>query len=129
MPVANETSTRGRVRPDVGAGVSLETFALVHRAILQREQVWSFLKGRRTRFCPHALGWRDEDPHVLGLLIQDRHEQLLDDGGWEWLLEWQWMRLADLAIRVARKSEWITCPRDQRPAAAEFLTTVYVETE
>jgi hypothetical protein len=127
MPVVNAASTRGRARPDVGAGVPLETFALVHRAMLDCEEVWAYLKGRRVRFCPHALGWRGETPHVLGLLLRDRHERLADGGGWEWLLEWQWLPLADLTIPIARKGEWIACPRDQRPAASEFLTTVFAE--
>ncbi|MFB3818546.1 MAG: hypothetical protein ACE147_12830 [Candidatus Methylomirabilales bacterium] len=127
MPVVDEASTRARVRPDVGAGVSLETFALVHRAMLEREEVWGYLRGRRVRFCPHVLGWRGEDPHVLGLLLQDRREQPPDGGSWGWLLEWQWVPLADLSIPIARKGEWVACPRDQRPAAAEFLTTIFAE--
>ncbi len=129
MPAADAASTRGRARPDIGAGVPLETFALAQRAMLRREQIWGYLKGWRIRFCPHALGWRGDDPYVLGLILEDRQERLLNESVRETLLEWQWVRLADLAIPVALKGEWISCPKGRRPAASEFLTEVYAEAE
>ncbi len=129
MPVTNALSTRGRTKTDIGSGVPLEMFTLVHQAILKHEQIWGYLKGWRIRFCPHALGWRHDDPHVLALMLKDRQERFLDADRREWLLEWQWLRLADLAIPIPRKGEWITRPKESRPAVSEFLTEVYVEAE
>ncbi len=127
MPAANAVSTRGRVPPDIGAGVPLETFSLVHRAMREGHQIWAYLKGWRIRFCPHALGWRGDDPHVLGLIVEDRQERFLNGGSLVTLPEWQWLRLADLAIPIAVKGEVITRAKTRRPAASEFLTEVYAE--
>jgi hypothetical protein len=70
---------------EVGGGVPLETFAVVYHAIAEREQVQAYLEGRGVRFYPHALGWRYEEPYVLGLML-----------GAETTLNWEWLRLADL---------------------------------
>ncbi len=128
MPLAQEMSTRGRVRPD-GVGISSETFPQLHQAIVERQEIEGFLKGWRIRFCPHALGWREDDPYVLGLLLEDGQARFPDGGSSEWLLEWRWLRLADLTLPVARKGGSITCPIGQRPAASAFLTEVEAESD
>jgi hypothetical protein len=43
-------------------------------------------------------------------------------------MEWQWIRLADLSIPFARKAEWVTCPRELRPAT-DFLSHIVIEAE
>ena len=112
----------------VGAGPSLDAFALIDNAMRRKEQVWGYLDGRPVRFCPHVLGWRDAEPYVLGLLMEPRHDASIEGGGWEWLLNWQWVRLADLRIPCVRNGEWISCPREQRPPSS-FLSAVYQELE
>ncbi len=121
--------TEGRTSLHIGCGVSLDTFAIVHQAIIHREEVWAYRKGQGIRFCPHALGWRGDDPYVLGLILRERREGLRDGASWEWLMEWQWLGLRDLEVPLARKGEWMTCPADRRPCAAEFLTEVYAQAE
>jgi hypothetical protein len=101
---------------EVGGGVPLETFAVVYHAIVEQEQVRAYMQGADVRFYPHALGWRHEDPYVLGLVL-----------GAETALNWQWLRLADLEIPTAHKTDWLTCPPETRPQAARFLTETYVE--
>jgi len=120
-------STASRTGDDIAPAVPLETFALIQRAILHREQLWGYCKGQGIRICPHALGWRGEDPFVLGLVINDRREPV-EGASWEWLMEWQWVRLADLQIPFARKGDWVTCPREHRPST-DFLTHVYIEAD
>ncbi len=122
-------STMSRRPPDIAGGVSLETFALVRRAIQNREQLWSCCGGQALRFCPHALGWRGDAAYVLGLVLRERREPAADGATWEWLMEWRWIRLADLEIPSARRGDWIASPREQRPRATEFLTRVYLEAE
>jgi hypothetical protein len=107
----------------------VETIGLVRRAICAREQVAGYLEGQGVRLCPHALGWRGEDIYVLGLVLRQRREPVADGPDWEWLMDWRWIRLADLRIPVAQKGDWVTCPRAQRPNASAFLTRVYVEAE
>jgi hypothetical protein len=55
-------STVSRTRVEIAPAVSLETFILIHRAILHREQLWGYCKGQPVRLCPHALGWRATMP-------------------------------------------------------------------
>ena len=117
-------------RSSAGSGIApaLESFAFIERAMRSKEQVWGYLDGRPVRFCPHVLGWREAEPFVLGLVMEPRHDAPVEGGGWEWLANWQWIRLADLQIPCARKGQWITCPREQRPPSS-FLSAVYRELE
>ncbi len=112
---------------EIAPGVLLETFILIHRAIQHREQLWGYCKGQPVRLCPHALGWRDDDAYVLALVLSDRREPA-DGASWEWLMEWQWIRLPDLDIPFARRDAWVTCPREHRPST-DFLTQVSIEAE
>ncbi len=129
MRGATAGSTKGQTPLHIGCGLPFDTFAIVHHAIRHREEVWGYMKGQGIRFCPHALGWRRDDAYVLGLILRERHEGVPDGASWEWLMEWQWLRLADLEVPLARKGEWVTCPGDQRPSVAKFLTEVYAESE
>jgi hypothetical protein len=123
--LASSTSPR-----DAGSmGGEVDVLGLVRKAIRDREQVSAYLEGQGVQFCPHVLGWRGQDLYVLGLALRHRSEPVADGPSWEWLMEWQWIRVADLQIPVARKGEWVTCPRTQRPSAEAFLTDVYVEAE
>jgi hypothetical protein len=107
----------------------VDAIALIREAIRQRAEIRGYLDGRGIRLCPHALGVRGEDPYLLGLVLHERQESVADGPGWEWLMEWRWIRLVDLHIPIAQKGDWVACPRSQRPSAGEFLTEVYVETE
>jgi hypothetical protein len=119
--------TRGWTRLEVGGGVPLETFAVVYHAIVEHQQVRACLKGHHITFCPHALGWRHEDPYVLGLILSDRRPTPPEPRDAEAPVEWQWLRLADLEIPTSHKGDWLTRPPDLRPQAARFLTETYVE--
>jgi hypothetical protein len=103
---------------------SLEIFGLIREAIVRRAQVWANLHGGPIHFCPHALGWRDDDAYVQALVLQERRAGVVEGGTWQWLPNWQWLRLADLEIPVLRRGDWITCPPEQRPALS-FLTLTY----
>jgi hypothetical protein len=103
---------------------SLEIFGLLREAIVRRAQVWAILHGERIHFCPHALGWRGDEAYVQALVLQERRENVIEGGTWQWLPSWQWVRLADLEIPVVRRGEWITCPPEQRPEL-DFLTLAY----
>ncbi len=120
------SSTVPRHSTDVQS--DLEALGLVHRAILHREQVWGYYKGQGIRICPHALGWRGHEAYVLGLIVRDRREPIVEGSGWEWLMEWQWIRLTDLGIPFARKGDWVTCPREHRPPT-DFLSHVVIEAQ
>lgn len=41
------------------------TFLLFHRAILNRQQVTCFYKGRYRKICPHILGHTDSEEAAL----------------------------------------------------------------
>jgi len=126
--MASVASAISRGSGAIATGPSLEGFVLIQDAMRRKEQVWGYLDGQCVRFCPHALGWREAEPYVLGLALEPRRDAPMEGGGWEWLLEWRWIRLADLRIPCARKGEWVTSPREQRPPAS-FLSAVYQELE
>jgi hypothetical protein len=106
----------------------LDHCALVRGAIRDRQQVCASVGGRPVRLCPQALGWRGEEAYVQAVVLQERRGPGIEGGPWQWLLSWQWIRLADLAISCAVAGEWVTCPRDQRPDR-DFLTQVVCEAE
>jgi len=105
-----------------------DAIALICGAMRVHAQVRGYLDGRGIRFCPHALGIRGEDTYVLGLVLDERREPVANGPDWRWLMEWRWIRVADLQIPIAEKGDWMTSPRSQRPSA-DFLTEVYVEME
>ena len=115
-------SSKGSTAPRVAAAnvgqISLEIFGLIRETIVRQAQVWANLHGERIHFCPHALGWRGDEAYVQALVLQERREDVIEGG------TWQWVRLADLEIPVIRRGEWITCPPEQRPDL-DFLTLAY----
>lgn len=122
------SETRSPRPGEISQGVDLDTLALVHGAIRNKEELWGYMEGRGIRLCPHAVGQRGDEIYVLGLVIREREGVVVEGAGWEWLTEWRWIRLAELQIPVAHRGEWITCPQDRRPPR-DFLTRIYVEAE
>jgi hypothetical protein len=103
-----------------------DSFALIREAIAERSQVWAYVDGRAIHFCPQTLGWHGDDAYVHALVLQPRPGSVVEGGTWQWLLRWQWIRLADLQIPTLGGGQWIGCPREQRPDT-NFLSRVYCE--
>ncbi len=120
---ASERSTAPR--PQAGTPV-LDSFGLIREAIRARAQLWACVHGRAMRLCPQMLGWHGDDAYVQALVLQPRPGGVLEGGTWQWLLHWQWIRLADLQIPTLGAGQWIGCPREQRPDT-NFLSRVYCE--
>ncbi len=123
---ASEQSTARQAIEENGGKPLLDTVALIREAIGARAQVWADVHGHTVRFCPQALGWRGDDAYVQALILQPRPGGVVEGGTWQWLLRWQWIRLADLQIAALGGGQWIGCPCEQRPGR-EFLTRVYCE--
>jgi len=123
-----DRDTAPRAARENGERALLDIFALVREAMTQRLQVWAYVEGRAVHFCSQALGWRGDEAYVLALVFRDRCVEDVRGGTRQWGLGWRWLRLADLRIPALRRGEWISLPRDQRPAR-NFLTRVYCEAE
>jgi len=111
-----------------GAGVPAEQLNVIRGAIARREQVWAYRAGRLVRLCPHALGWREDEPYVLALVLRERPGGAIEGARWERLLGWEWLPVAALESPCPRRGDWITCPREQRPPT-DFLSIICCEAE
>ena len=68
----SDGNTTPHTRGEIAGQVSLHTSAIIPEAIVHRAQVWAILHGGPIHFCPHALGWRDEEAYVQALLLGQR---------------------------------------------------------
>jgi len=123
--IAPDRSTAPRAGGEIAPGVTTDAFGVICEAMRRHAQVWAYVEGRPIHFCPQALGWHGEDVYVQALVLRERPGNV-EGGGWEWLLRWKWLRLADVQIPALRPGDWIGCPPDQRPSI-DFLTRVYRE--
>jgi hypothetical protein len=108
--------------------VPADRLNVIRGALAKREQVWAYLDGRLVRLCPHALGWREDEPYVLALVLRERPGAAIEGARWERLLGWEWLPVAALESPCPRQGDWITCPREQRPPT-DFLSVVSCEAE
>jgi hypothetical protein len=64
-----------------------DTYALVRRAIEERQQVHATYAGHRRRMCPHVIGTRDGQPRALFFQFAGGSGRgLSPEGDWRCLL-------------------------------------------
>jgi hypothetical protein len=98
----SEPARSGALRPLLG----------LVQAIKARRQVCAIIRAARVRFYPYAVGWRRQEPFVLGLVS--------GEAGWSW----RWIRLTDIDSFFARRQDWVDVPRGKRPPL-DFLTHLF----
>ena len=81
----------------------MDTYALIERAIAEREQVVASYDGAMREFCPHALGLKGEVRHVLGYQFAGSSKRGLPRGG-----DWRCFALDRLANVTSRPGPWHT---------------------
>jgi hypothetical protein len=79
------------------------TYALVRRAIEQRQQVHAAYDGHRRRMCPHVIGTRDGQPRALFFQFDGSSGRGLAAGG-----DWRCLPLAGLTEVSIQDGPWHT---------------------
>jgi hypothetical protein len=87
---------------------TLDTWALLERAVRQREQVVATYNGRRRAFCPHALGIKRGRRHVLAYQFAGEAGQTRAEG-------WRCMDVDKLESVVTRPGPWHSAPNIYNP--------------
>jgi hypothetical protein len=80
-----------------------DTYALVRRAIEQRQQVLAVYGGHRRRMCPHVIGTRDGRPRALFFQFDGGSSRGLAPGG-----DWRCLRLDRLTEVAVEDGRWHT---------------------
>lgn len=83
----------------------MDTYALLERAILQREQVVATYEGERREFCPHALGTKGRRRQVLAYQFGGESRSGLPPQG-----EWRCFSVDLLDNAATRPGPWHTAP-------------------
>lgn len=81
----------------------MDTYALLERAITEREQVIATYDGVAREFCPHALGLKGDQRHVLGFQFAGASKRGLPQGG-----DWRCFALDRLTNVATRPGPWHT---------------------
>ncbi len=90
---------------------------LLRTAVHERQTVQARYAGQPVTLWPYALGWRDEEPYVLALMIPD------DSPGPRPPIAVQWYPVADLHVLGARKRYWIAA-NVKAALRAEFIERI-----
>jgi predicted nucleic acid-binding protein len=77
------------------------TFRLLHRAILDQQQVVCTHRGKRREFCPYILGHKTEAERLLAFQFGGESMRRLPAGG-----EWRCFKVADLRDVELRDGPW-----------------------
>ena len=88
---------------DAHADRTMDTYALLERAITGREQVIATYDGAVREFCPHALGTKRGKPHVLGYQVAGESRHGLPLGG-----DWRCFAVDRLTHLTTRPGRWHT---------------------
>ncbi len=83
------------------AGATMDTYALLEQAMLDREQVVATYEGEVREFCPHALGTKSGRRHVLAYQFGGGSRTALPEGG-----EWRCFEVDELSSARTRTGRW-----------------------
>ena len=78
-------------------------YDLLKQAILQRRLVTAFYEDHERHFCPHVLGTKRGEAHVLGFQYAGGSSTLLPAGG-----DWRCMRVQGLTEILLHDGPWRT---------------------
>lgn len=90
----------------------LDTYRLVLRAILHRQQVIATYRGQRRSMCPHVLGLKNDRPQALFYQFAGGSGTGLERSGSS--NNWRCMFLDELEDVEARTGKWHTAPNYSR---------------
>lgn len=80
---------------------TMDTYALLEKAILDREQVVARYEGEIREFCPHALGTKSGRRHVLAYQFGGGSRSGLPEGG-----EWRCFEVEGLTGARTQTGPW-----------------------
>lgn len=84
-------------------GAATDTYALVRRAIEERQQVHAAYDGYRRRMCPHVIGTKDGQPRALFFQFAGGSGRGLPPGG-----DWRCLLLDGLTDVSVHDGPWHT---------------------
>ena len=88
----------------------METYARLRQAIQEKRQVVARYDGAVREFCPHALGTKRGERHVLAYQFGGESASGLPPGG-----EWRCLAVDELADVEVRAGEWHSAPNVFNP--------------
>src|SRR5262245_60449920 len=88
----------------------MDIYALLERAILNREQVVAMYEGEAREFCPHALGKKADVRHVLAYQFGGSSRTGLPPQG-----DWRCFTVELLENAATRPGPWHTAPNVFNP--------------
>jgi len=98
-------------------GLAEDTTRVIHGAISRREPIVARYKGHRLILCPHVLGWRQGDRHVLALLVNTTPP-----------FQWAWIPLGEIKHAAVGDGPWFTTPPASWPSL-DYLEATDVAAE
>jgi hypothetical protein len=90
--------------------MSMDTYALLEGAIERKEQVRAEYDGLERAFCPHALGRKGGEAHVLAFQFAGGSKRGLPRGG-----DWRCFVVAKLGGVSASPGPWHSAPNVFNP--------------
>jgi hypothetical protein len=100
----------------------MDTYARLKDAIQHKQQVVAWYDGGVREFCPHALGTKGEERHVLAYQFGGASQSGLPPKG-----EWRCFRVEELAEVTLRNGAWQTAANVFNPQSCMDEVDVVVE--
>lgn len=100
----------------------MDVYALLEHAILHREQVIATYEGEMREFCPHALGTKGNERHVLGYQFAGGSKGGLPPGG-----EWRCFAVDGLWNATTRPGLWHSAPNVFNPQSCLDVIDLVVQ--
>ena len=92
--------------------------AILHQAIREKKQVIASYDGYRREFCPHILGYKDNELRVLAYQFGGASSKGHVHG------EWKCFVVANLSKITLREGKWHTDPSHSHSRPQQCIETV-----
>jgi hypothetical protein len=99
-------------------GNFLMSFALLTQAINEKKQVYANYAGYPRQFCPHVLGYTNDELRVLGYQFGGSSSKGSVYG------EWKCFTVSNLSSLAVHKGQWHTDPSYSHSRSQQCITSV-----
>ncbi len=90
-----------------------QTYATIRKAVIDKHQVTGNYHGYRREMCPHVIGYKNGEAHVLCYQFGgDSQSGLQPDGSPQ---NWRCIRIAEFTNVSSRPGVWHSAPNHSRP--------------
>lgn len=88
----------------------MDVYEILRSAILNKQQVFCQYDGHPREMCPHAIGTKNGESHVLSYQFGGSSKSGLPPGG-----QWRCMVVSGISAAVAQEGQWHTGDSHTRP--------------